>query len=108
MKKNWLEQNWYKILSAVMLIVALGGHPIGYYQILRWVVMVTAGYSAYVAYLFSKVGWVWTFAVVAILFNPISQFYFTKNTWQTIDIITAVIFIVSMGVVFNKHTEKTI
>ena len=79
-----------------MLFLALADNPYSYYQILRWVVAGTAGYSAYLAYLQKKTIWVWILAIIAILFNPISSFHFDRETWSMLNVISAIIFFISI------------
>lgn len=101
--KNFVANNWFKILAGIMLVVALGNHPYGYYQLLRWVIMAIAIYSAYKAHELGNNGWTWVFGMIAVLFNPIIPFYIERNTWQLIDLITAVIFFASF---FQKKSNE--
>ncbi len=48
--KNWLKNNWFKILAILFLLGALAGNSYGYYQFLRWLILGVGGYSAYLAY----------------------------------------------------------
>jgi len=101
--KNWLRQNWFKIIAIIFLLGALEQWPYGYYQFLRWAILIIGAYSAYLAYNNQKMGWAWIFGIMAVLFNPIFPFYLSKNTWQSIDIIAAIIFFVSL---FNNYERK--
>ncbi|OGN20518.1 MAG: hypothetical protein A2910_01975 [Candidatus Yanofskybacteria bacterium RIFCSPLOWO2_01_FULL_39_28] len=94
--KNFLKENWFKLIAIGILIGALWNHPIGYYQLLRWVVAATGAYSAYLAYEHKNNTWAWIFGIIAVLFNPIFPFYFTKETWQVIDVATAVVIFISL------------
>jgi hypothetical protein len=94
--KNFLTNHWHNILAIALLLFAVGNHPYGYYQIMRWVVTITAFYNAYK---FSEThldGWKWVFIAVGILFNPIFPVYLDKSTWAPIDIVVASIFIASL------------
>lgn len=97
---QFLKNNWFKILGAVILFIALADNPYGYYQFLRWAVMIIAGYTAYIAYKKQRTGWAWVFGIMAVLFNPIFPFYLSKDTWQLIDIGSAILFFISM---FSKQ-----
>ncbi len=98
-----IKQNWFKIIAIGILIGALWTHPYSYYQILRWVVAIVGAYSAYISFDSENNFWGWIFVAVTILFNPIFPFYFTKNTWQIIDLVGAVVFLVST---FIKKKEN--
>jgi hypothetical protein len=100
--KTFLKDNWFKILATILLLWALTDNPYGYYQFLRWAVLIIAAYSAYIAYNSKKMSWAWTFGITAVLFNPIIPFYFSKETWQIIDVFVAIIFSIS---IFNKQTK---
>ncbi len=94
--KTFIKENWFKILAIILLLGALGNWPYGYYQLLRWAILIIGVYSAYLAYERGKISWAWTFGITAVLFNPILPFYLSKGTWQFIDIIAAIIFLISL------------
>ncbi len=76
----------------------------GYYKFLRWVVVATAVYTAYINYLKkNEINFgVWLFGLIAILFNPILPFYLGKNSWQIVDGIVGIVFIVSVYFITEK------
>jgi predicted membrane protein len=101
--KDFLNNNWYKILAIIILLLALGSWSYGYYQFLRWAIFAIGIYGAYIIYQQNKGVWTWVFAAIAILFNPILPFYLSKSNWQVIDVIAAIMFFVSL---FQKHEGK--
>lgn len=94
------QQKYQRILSVIagiMLLLAIPSiWPYGYFQILRWVVAIAAGFNAYVAYKVNKQVWLWIMVAIAILFNPIAPIHLTKEIWVVIDIIAAVLFFTSL------------
>ncbi|MDQ3089791.1 MAG: hypothetical protein M3Q24_01385 [bacterium] len=90
------KNNWFKILAIIFLLLALGMHPYGFYQLLRWVITATALHSAYLAYLAKKNLWMWVFGIMAVLFNPIAPFYLDRSTWCLLDVLGALVFIISL------------
>lgn len=100
---KFLKNNWFKILAIIFLLWALTDNPYSYYQFLRWAILVVGAYSAYLAYDIGKKLWTWIFGIIAVLFNPIIPFYLSRNTWQPIDFIVAIIFFVSL---FQKNERK--
>jgi len=48
--KNFLKENWFKLLAILFLLGALGDWPYGYYQLLRWVITFIGVYAAYITY----------------------------------------------------------
>ena len=100
---QFLKNNWFKIGAILFLLGALADNPYGYYQFLRWVILVIGAYSAYLVYNTEKKIWAWIFGIIAILFNPIIPLTFQRDIWQTIDVIVAIIFFTSL---FQKHERK--
>lgn len=94
------QQKYQKVLSIIagaMLLLAIPDiWPYGYFQILRWVVAIVAGFNAYIAYKIDKKSWLWIMVATAILFNPITPIHLTKEVWIVIDIIVAVLFFASL------------
>lgn len=93
---NFLKNNWFKLVAIGILIGGLFDHPYSYYQVLRWVVMIVGAYSAYLTYENQDTTWTWIFGWMAVLFNPIIPFTFVKDTWQIIDVATAVVIFVNI------------
>ena len=89
-----VKENWFVFIAALFLIGAIGAWPYSYYQLLRWVVCAVGAYSAYKTYKLGRAGWTWIFAVIAVLFNPITPFYMQRGTWQIFDLIASIPFII--------------
>lgn len=90
-----------RLITSILLFLALSSQQIGYYKFLRWIVFATAVYTTYVSYIKKEkmnLG-VWLFGLIAILFNPFIPFYLGKSSWQKTDIIVAVIFIISTFII---------
>ncbi len=85
-----------KIIAAILLLVGVFSLPYGYYEFLRWAIMIIACYSAYNSFTTNSQKWGWIFVVTAVLFNPIWPFYLDKSTWQILDIITSGVFFISL------------
>jgi hypothetical protein len=92
-----------RIVAAVLLFVALGGHPYGYYKLLRFVVCGVNVYGVYSAAKMKKNGWAWAFGVIAILFNPVIPVYLRRGTWQFIDMGVAVVLLISVFMLRKSH-----
>lgn len=95
-----------KIIAILMLFWALADNPYSYYQILRWVIAIIAGYSTYLAYDQGKTAWAWIFGITAVLYNPIAPIHLNRETWSVLDIIAAAIIFTSifkMKVVAKKE-----
>jgi hypothetical protein len=90
------------IIAALMLLGALGSWPYGYYQLLRWVTCGAGIWIAVVAYSWQKVWVTWLFGIIAVLFNPLVPIHLTKEIWQTIDVICAILFIIAATIQGRK------
>jgi hypothetical protein len=70
-----------RLISGLMLFLALGRHPYSYYILLRWVVAGSSLYSGGVLSKLKKHNWAWFFFITGILFNPIFPVYLPRSTW---------------------------
>ncbi len=95
-----------RVLSAGLLVWALDKHSYDYFVLLRWVVCATAAFTAYVASEQERIGWVWVFGIVALLFNPIIPVHLSRQTWAPIDIGTAIVMIVSLFSVRENRKDS--
>jgi len=85
------------VISSILLITAV--FPIGeygYYVFLRWVVFLTAIYIEYLFIEHKRTNWEWVIIIIAILFNPIIPIHLNKELWQMIDIIVAILLIITI------------
>jgi len=89
------------IIAAVMLLGALADLPYGYYQLLRFVVCGVAVYIVYTAYTWQKMWAMWLFGFIALLFNPFIPIHLSKELWQPIDFVCAILFTI-FGVTLKK------
>lgn len=95
-------ENEYKIsvilrlISGIMLFLALGYHPYSYYILLRWIVSASSFYSGWVFSELEKHSWSWFFFISGILFNPIIPVYLNRSIWQIIDLVFSFVFFISL------------
>lgn len=80
------------LITAALLFIAVFNLPYGYYEFLRIVVCLSAGFFAYHIYTTKKSSVAFIFIGIAILFNPIAPIYLSKDTWITIDFISMAAF----------------
>ena len=81
-----------KLITAVLLLIAVAPLPYAYYTLLRWVVTGVSAFCAYLTFNDESRGWAFGFAIIAILFNPILPFYMDKSSWIIFDVVTAGVF----------------
>jgi len=93
------------IIAALILLGALAPWPYAYYQLLRFVTCGVAVYVAFTAYKWQKMWAVWMFGFVVLLFNPLIPIHLSRELWQPIDVICAILFVV-MAFVLKKTEEQ--
>lgn len=106
MRKIWMPQT----IACVMLLWALNPHnPYGYYILLRWVCCGVFAYCAFqvLALGDEKQGWAWVFGITALIYNPILRVHLNRELWQILNIVTAVILVVSIFVLKVKKQDST-
>jgi len=92
------------IASGFLFIALFDGLPYGYFTLLRFVVCAVGAYLAYKTYEDNKESlWVWAFAGIAVLFNPIILITLERATWTVIDLIVGAFFILSMFLIKVKN-----
>ena len=104
-KKNRIMYIVARIITSIILLWALNEHPYIYYTMLRFIVCGVSVYGCIRAIKYGRMDWTWIFGVIAFLFNPIVPIHLDRRIWEIIDIIVAIILIVS--IFFMRHTKGT-
>jgi len=74
----------------LLLVVAIGPWPYGFYGLLRLVVCASAAYCAYTLLSAGRQAWLgWTFVGLAILYNPVFRVHFDREVWSVINLASA-------------------
>lgn len=94
------------LIAAIMLVGALAKWPYGYYTLLRIVVCGTAVFSAFLGYATNRIWAIWPFGAIALLFNPLISVHLKKDTWQAIDLLTAIVFVVGIFALKYKQGKN--
>ncbi len=84
-----------RIIVIILLLIAVGNRPYDYYTLLRLIVCVISIYCLYVSYRHKLESWVWIFAIIAVLFNPLFPIYLDKTIWIVIDFLVVAIYGIS-------------
>lgn len=83
----------YLILAA-MFLLCLAPMPIGYFNLVRLVAVISFGIMAYKSYVAKKEAFTWTFGILALLFQPFVKITLGRTVWNIIDVIIAIGFII--------------
>jgi hypothetical protein len=89
-----------RCVAAGFAFWATARHPYDFYILTRWVVFVTCCWGVFLCRhrLWPSIAPV--YAVIGLVFNPLAPFHFARNTWHDLDIIAAVVLLVSLA--FNR------
>lgn len=96
-----------KVILAVLLLGCLLKWSYGYYEFVRFVGMIGFGILAYSAYTKSNQLFLLLWGSSAVLINPIFKISLGRELWNIIDVIWALILIISI-VLENKFNKKRI
>jgi len=74
------------LIAAVMLVfAAVEKQPGSFYTLLRWVCCAAFAYSAVTSFQMKRMLWLWIFAALAVLFNPIFPAHLDRSLWIVAD-----------------------
>lgn len=79
-----------KLGVALLLLLCLADMPYGFFTLVRFVVAATFAYMAYDYFKANKDGMGFTFAALALLFQPFYKFALGRAVWHFVDIVVAV------------------
>lgn len=95
-----MDVRFVKILLLILLLFSLLDNPYWYYQLVRIFATIGFSYTAY-SYYKNKIKILpLVFVLAAILFNPIIKISFDRDAWTVIDIVFAMLLLVTL--VMNK------
>lgn len=102
MENNILK--YLKIILAILFLLCLFKMPYGYYQFIRLFGFFSFAYLAYRYKSNPLIFIIWCFS--AILINPFLKIYFSKLYWNIIDILWAILLILTIYLKENKLEKK--
>ena len=82
-----------RIASVVLLVIAFGDMPYGYYNLLRLLVCGSSAYIGYNYYKSKKERYSWIFYIQAFIYNPIIPLHFGRELWLLVNAASIVVFI---------------
>lgn len=88
-------EKFLKIILAILLLICLLDMPYGYYQLVRFIAMISFGYLAFKAHDIKDETFAFIYVALAILFQPIFKISLGRDIWNIVDVIVAVGLIIS-------------
>lgn len=93
-----------KVIIAVLLLLCLADMPYGFYELVRFAAAAAFAYLSYDYFKAKKDGMGFTFAGLALLFQPFLKISLGKTIWNIVDVIVAIGLICLIINTFkNKH-----
>lgn len=86
---------WPFVAAAILSFVAIADLPYAYYQLLRWIVCVAAVVAAMRAHAAGRIIAPWALALIALVFNPLIRFHFSKETWAAWNVAAGITLLVA-------------
>ena len=81
---------------SVMLLIGAFSMPYGYYTLLRIIAFAAFCILAYDVATRGNKTLPWIFGFVAVVFNPIIKVHFPKEIWAIVDVVSAVLLIITI------------
>lgn len=94
-----------RIAMAALLLLCLTPMSYGFYQLVRFVAMIVFAYFAYSHFKAEEGGLAFTFATLAILFQPFLKIALGRTIWNIIDVVVAIGLI--LLIVKRKNKKET-
>ena len=79
-----------KVIIAVLLLLCLADMPYGFYELVRFAAAAAFAYLSYDYFKAKKDGMGFTFAGLALLFQPFLKISLGRTIWNIVDVIVAV------------------
>lgn len=95
-------ETFVKLGLAVLLLLCLLNMPYGFYQLVRYVAMISFVYFSYKYIKEEKEGIGFTFAALAILFQPFLKIVLGRTIWNIIDVVVAIGLICMVIITYEK------
>lgn len=96
---------WVLLGASIFAFIAIADLSYGYYRLLRWTTCGVAIASMVQLYRMSRIGWVWTLGILALLFNPLLPLHFERDTWKFFDGAAGCLFL-TVFMLTRKHNEE--
>jgi len=91
-----------KLVVAILLILCLANMPYGFYTLVRFVAAFAFAYFAYDYFKVGKDGLGFTFAALAVLFQPFMKIALGRVIWNVVDIVVSIGLVCLVVTAFRK------
>ena len=95
-----------KIILAGLLFLCLAKMPYGYYELVRFIAMVSFAVLGYQAYLQKRQFEALIYIVLALLFQPFFKIALSRGIWNMVDVIGSIYLLFSIFIKFNNSNNK--
>lgn len=94
-----------KLALAALLLLCLVNMPYGFYQLVRFLSMVSFAYFAYEYFKDKKDKLGFAFAALALLFQPFFKITLGRSIWNILDVVVAIV-LVWLAIVDYRKKER--
>ena len=94
------------LVGIILLGVALGDMPYGYYTFLRLALCPIFAWLAYRSAVAGGNVLPWILGAAALLYNPIIRVHFPRETWEIINVISIILLVVAAVVASRKGINR--
>lgn len=92
-----------KMVPIILMAIAMGKMPYGYYTLIRWIVCPVFVFLAIHCKKQKEIPWIWVFGVLAGLYNPIVPVHLGREIWVLANVVSVVLIVISF---FIKRNEE--
>ena len=94
-----------KLALAALLLLCLADMPYGFYQLVRFIAMVSFAYFSYDYFNDKRDKLGFAFAALALLFQPFFKITLGRTIWNILDVVVAIGLVVLAIVAYRKKSE---
>jgi hypothetical protein len=87
-----MARHWITLLPCALLAAALLEMPYGYYKLLRVAIFLASIFLATRSHKDGEEKWVWAFAALALIYNPIIPMPLGRPIWMCANLATTGVF----------------
>jgi len=94
-----------KLVLAALLLLCLADMPYGFYQLIRFVAMVSFSYFSYDYFKVKQDKLGFAFAALALLFQPFLKITLGRTIWNIVDVMVAILLVWLTIVAYRKKDD---
>lgn len=106
LKINRMTERIVKIALALLFFLCLLDMPYGFYELVRFIAMIGFGILSFKSYERQNRSLSIAYLILAIVFQPLLKISFGRQIWNIIDVIVALLLLISLFVTPRPRASK--